>query len=177
MFCTENKQTRGGSRTPRSSMMELFVTMEVISYWQSSFNLDDRGIVELPLYAFIFSFQDKIGIMEEDKDQENSSISHTGTFFLFSLRGIYFFASSAEKHWFFDRFICILAFLLALILAFSYFENIQITCKSTQSTKIFHFETWNLFSHPFWLKKLFPSSKVEVNKPDLRRIYLHIAPD
>ena len=36
MFCTENKQTRGGSPTPRSSMMELFVTIEVISYWQSS---------------------------------------------------------------------------------------------------------------------------------------------
>ena len=51
MFCTENKQTRGGSRTPRSSMMELFVTMEVISYWQSSSNLDDGGIVELPQYA------------------------------------------------------------------------------------------------------------------------------
>ena len=51
MFCTENKQTRGGSRTPRSSMIELFVTMEVISYWQSSSNLDDGGIVELPLYA------------------------------------------------------------------------------------------------------------------------------
>ena len=49
MFCTENKQTRGGSRTPRSSMMELFVTMEVILYWQSSFSLDDGGIVELPL--------------------------------------------------------------------------------------------------------------------------------
>ena len=47
----ENKQTKGGSRTPRSSMMELFVTMEVISYWQSSSNLDDGGIVELPLYA------------------------------------------------------------------------------------------------------------------------------
>ena len=24
MFCTENKQTKGGSRTPRSSMMESF---------------------------------------------------------------------------------------------------------------------------------------------------------
>ena len=69
-------------------MMELFVTMEVISYWQSSSNLDDGGIVELPLYAIIFSFHDKIGIMDEDKDQENSSISYTGTFFLFSLQGI-----------------------------------------------------------------------------------------
>ena len=90
MFCTENKQTKGGSRTPRSSMMELFVTMEVISYWQSSSNLDDGGIVELPLYAIIFSFHNKIGIMEEGKDQENSSISYIGTFFIFSVRGIQF---------------------------------------------------------------------------------------
>ena len=50
-------------------MMELFVNMEVISYSQSSSNSDDRGIVELPLYAIIFSFHNKIGGMEEDKDQ------------------------------------------------------------------------------------------------------------
>ena len=81
MFWTEIKQTRGGSRTPRSSMMRLFVTMEVILYWQSSSNLDGGGIVELPLYAINFSFHDKIGIMDEDKDQENSNISYTGTFF------------------------------------------------------------------------------------------------
>ena len=68
--------------------MELFVKMEVILYWQSSSNLDDGGIVELPLYAIIFSFHDKIGSMEEDKDPENSSILHTGTFFLFLVRGI-----------------------------------------------------------------------------------------
>ena len=81
MFCTENKQTRGGSWTPRSSMMELFVTMEVIFHWQSSSDLDDGGIVEMPLYAIIFSLHDKIGSMEENKDPENSSISHTDTFF------------------------------------------------------------------------------------------------
>ena len=88
MFCTENKQTRDGSQTYRSSMMEIFVTIEVISYWQSSTNLCNGGIVELPLYAIIFSFHDKIGIMEEEKDQENSKISNTGTFFLSSVRGI-----------------------------------------------------------------------------------------
>ena len=44
------------------SQMELFVTMEFISYWQSSSNLDDGGIVELILCAVIF--HDKIGIME-----------------------------------------------------------------------------------------------------------------
>ena len=65
MFCTENKQTRGGTRTPGSSMIELFVTVEVISYWQSSTKLDDGGIVELPLYAIIFSFHDEAGIMGE----------------------------------------------------------------------------------------------------------------
>ena len=50
--------------------------------------LDDGWIVELPLYAIIFSFYDKIGSMGEDKDPEDSRISHTGTFFLFSVRGI-----------------------------------------------------------------------------------------
>ena len=43
------KQTWGGSRTPKSSMMKLFVKMEVSSYWQSSSNLDDGEMVELPL--------------------------------------------------------------------------------------------------------------------------------
>ena len=57
MFCTENKQTRGGAWIPRLSMMELFVKMEGISHWQSSSNLDDAGIIELPLYAVIFSFR------------------------------------------------------------------------------------------------------------------------
>ena len=69
-------------------MMEFFVSMEVISYWPSSANLDDKGIAELRLYAIIFSFHDKIGTMGEDKDAEGSSISHTGTFFHFSVRGI-----------------------------------------------------------------------------------------
>ena len=103
MFCIENKQTRGGSRTLRSSMMELFVKLQIISYWQRSSNLDDVGTKELPLYAIIFSFHDIIKSMEEDKNPENSSVSHTGTFFLFSVRGIYFFSSSAEKRLFFDK--------------------------------------------------------------------------
>ena len=47
--------------------MELFVKMEVISYYQSSSNLDGGGIVELCLQAIIFSFHDKIEGMEEDK--------------------------------------------------------------------------------------------------------------
>ena len=62
--------------------------MEVISYWPSSSNLDDGGNVELPLYAIMLSLNDKIGSMEEDKDPEDLNISHTSTFFLFSVGGI-----------------------------------------------------------------------------------------
>ena len=56
----------------------------------------------LPVYAIIFNFHDKIGSMWEDKDQEDSNISHTGTFFLFSVWGISFIGSSAEKWLFFE---------------------------------------------------------------------------
>ena len=56
---------------------------KVIFYRQSNSNLDDWWIVELPLYVIIFSFHDKIGSMGEDKGPEDSSISYTGTFFLF----------------------------------------------------------------------------------------------
>ena len=40
-----------------------------------------------------------------------------------------------------------------------------------------YFETLNLSSHQLWLKKLFSTTKVEVNKPDVRRIYLLLVPD
>ena len=86
MFHTENKQIRGGSRTPRPSTMEFF---EVILYSQSSSNSDDGGIIEVAvLHANTFSSHDKIGSMREGKDPKDSSISHTGTFFLFPVRGI-----------------------------------------------------------------------------------------
>ena len=72
-------------------MMKLVETtyyLEVITYWQYSSNLDDVEILDLSLYDIIFIFHDEIGNMEEDKDPKDSSISHTGTFFLFSVRGI-----------------------------------------------------------------------------------------
>ena len=53
--------------------------------------------------------------MEEEKDLEYTSISHTGTFFLFLVRGMQFIASSAEKQLLFDISICILAFLQLVI--------------------------------------------------------------
>ena len=70
---------------------------------------------ELPLYITIFCSHDKIGSMEEEKDLEYTSISHTGTFFLFLVRGMQFIASSAEKQLLFDISICILAFLQLVI--------------------------------------------------------------
>ena len=57
-------------------------------YLENSTNLDDLEILDLSMYSIIFSFHDKIGSIEEGKDPEDSDISHTGTFFLFSVRGI-----------------------------------------------------------------------------------------
>ena len=115
MFCTENKQTRGGSQTPRSSMMQLFVRIEVISYWESSSNLDDAGVAELPLYAIIFSFHRiKLEAWRRTKTQRTQTF-HILVPFFFSRCEEYNFASSAEKRLSFDRTICILAFLQIVI--------------------------------------------------------------
>ena len=88
----EKKQTRDGSRTPISSLMELFLGNNILPrrhyVLTKSSNLDDVGIVHLPLYAIIFSFYDKIESMEVDKDPEDSNISHTFAFFLFAVQGI-----------------------------------------------------------------------------------------
>ena len=69
-------------------MMDIFLTVqcqEVITYWQNSSNLDDVGIVDVPLYAIILNFHNEIGSMEEDKQPEDSSIWHTGTLFLLEI--------------------------------------------------------------------------------------------
>ena len=126
MVCTENKQRRisdsqiiyDGALCDNGSHFVLTKQLQ-LRWWRN----------RRAASVCIFSFHDKIGIMEEDKDQENSSISYTGTFLVFSVRGISFFASSTEKHLFFDRSICILAFLQSviwintLIFEMSLFEN------------------------------------------------------
>ena len=38
-------------------------------YFGNSSNLDDARIVDLPLYAIISSFHDKIGSIEEEKEK------------------------------------------------------------------------------------------------------------
>ena len=60
--------------------------------------------------------------MVEEKDPEDSSISHIGTFgtlvpwsHISRLEGKWFIAFSAEKRFFFDISICILAFLQSVI--------------------------------------------------------------
>ena len=68
MFCRGNKQTRLGSRTTTSSMMELFLKHNIrksLPHRQNSSNLDDVGALDLPL----FSFYDKM--IKEDKNTED----------------------------------------------------------------------------------------------------------
>ena len=62
-------------------MMEFFVTMEVISHWQSSSSLDDGGIVELPLYATIFSFLIKLEAWRRTKIQRTQAFHILVPFF------------------------------------------------------------------------------------------------
>ena len=118
----KKNQTKGGSRTRRSSTMELFVTIqykEVIWHWQSSCNLNDEGIVKLPLYDITFNFHEKIGGMGGEKNPEDSSISHIGFLFLFLVRGkiTYYFLYWEMVP--FEISICILAFLQSSIWIYS----------------------------------------------------------
>ena len=46
------------------------IMQEVMPYWQSSTNLNDAAIVELPLFAIIFSFLGNIRSTGEDKGPE-----------------------------------------------------------------------------------------------------------
>ena len=69
-------------------MMKLFVTIwfqGIVTYGENSSNLDNIGIAYLPLHDIVFSFHEKIGSTEEDKELEDSSISHTSAFFFFYL--------------------------------------------------------------------------------------------
>ena len=153
--------------------MELFVKMEVILYWQSSSNLDDGGIVELPLYA------SSVSMIKLESWRRTKSKRTQAFHILVPSISLYisfcFVCSETVVLWWIHLYSGVST--NCYLNQYPYFGNIQITCKSVQSPGIFHFETWNFFSHQFWLRKLFPSTKVEVNKPDLRRIYLPMAPD
>ena len=77
-----------------------------LPHWQNRSNLDDVGLVNLPL----FSFHDKRG-------QKRRGLKHFTYWYLFffSVRAIKFIASSVKKLLFFDRSICILVFLQSFI--------------------------------------------------------------
>ena len=155
MFCTENKQTKGGSRTPRSSMMELFVTMEIISYWQSSSNLDDGGIVELPLYTSSVSMI-KLELWRRKKTKRTQAFHILVPSFFFRCEEYNFLLPLLRSSFsLIDRFVfwCFYKVLFGSIPLFWKYSN---NLKSFQSSILI---------------------KVEVNKTDLRRIYLHMAPD
>ena len=155
MFCTENKQTRDGSWTSRSSMMELFVTIkcqEFIWYWQRRSNLDYGWIVELPLCAIIFSYHDKIGIMGEGQRSESPHILVPSFFsgceecklLLPLLRNVC--ACSLIDPFVFWRFYKVLFQSIPLFW-------IRINYKDAQRLKICNLETWNLFISNFDSKK------------------------
>ena len=91
----------------------------------------------------------KFNALGEDKDTGDSGISQTDAFLLFSVLGILFISSSAEKLLFFDRSIYILAFLQSVTLN----GNIWINSVGVQSQEMHHFETSNLFNNRFWFKK------------------------
>ena len=57
-------------------------------HWQNSSNFDDVGIVDLRLYAIIFSFIIKLKAWRKTKDPEEWGILYTGIFFFYSVRGI-----------------------------------------------------------------------------------------
>ena len=57
-------------------------------HWQNSSNFDDVGIVDLRLYAIIFSFIIKLKAWRKTKDPEEWSILYTDIFFFYSVRGI-----------------------------------------------------------------------------------------
>ena len=65
---------------------KLFLSLNI-----SDFNLflcENCNPIGAHYVCLIFSCYDKTGSMEENKDPEGSSISHTGTCFIFSVRGI-----------------------------------------------------------------------------------------
>ena len=158
MFCIENKKTRGGSRTPGSSMMELFVTIlcqEVILYWQSNSNLDDVWIVDLPLMLLFSVSIIKLEAWGRTKTQRTQA---------FHILVLSFFSRSEECNLLLPllRNGCACSLIDTFVFWRFYkvlFESIllfwfRINCKGIQSQEICHFETWNLLNHQSWFEKL-----------------------
>ena len=77
---------------------------------------------------YYFSFHQKIGSSEEDKDPEDSSISHTGDFFLFSVRGILFNAPVLRNGCSLIDPLYTSVFTNCYLNQYSYFANIRINC-------------------------------------------------
>ena len=131
------------------------ITWGSISYWQSSSNLFDGGIVELSLYAIIFSFHDKIGSMGEEKDQRTHA---------FHILEPSFFSWCEEYNLLLPLLRNGCACFLIDPFVFWHFYKvlfgsihlfwIRINCKGVQSQEVCHFATWNLFNHQFWFEKL-----------------------
>ena len=68
---------------PKLSMMELFVRMEFISYWQNCSSLNDVGIVEMPGMLLSSVSKIKLDAWEKTKTQRNQAF-HIVVLFFFS---------------------------------------------------------------------------------------------
>ena len=157
MLCIEIKQTRSGCQTIRSSIMELFGTMqcqELILYWQTNSNLNDVEIAELSMFAIIFCFHDKIESMEEDKNPEDLRTLNSGSFFHFRCDKYNLLLPLLRNSFSLTDPIVFSRFYKMVFESKPYFGNILINCKDVQRPEICHFEIWNLCSHQFWFKKL-----------------------
>ena len=144
MFCTRNRQTRVGSRTSTSSMMELFVTkqyQEVITLLQNSSNLDDVGVLDM----LLFSFHDKRG-------QKRRGF-HMLVPYFFSRCEQYNLLLPLLKLLFFDRSISKKVSKKFYLNQSPYFGNILITCKDLESPEIFLFRNIKSFQPPVMIKK------------------------
>ena len=128
----------------------------------------------MPRYTIIFSFQKKVGCMGKDKDPEKSSISHTGTFFL----------SQCKKY---SLLLPLLRNGCCLVDPFSFWRFYKVLHGSIAwfwkySNKLWgcskpaNLSFWNMksFQQSILIKRtVSPTTKVEVNLPDLRRIFAH----
>ena len=111
MLCTENKQTRGRSQTHKSSNEALCdnVMLGIQCILRKQFQrrwCRNRRPASV-CYLLSSVSMTKLELLEGQRPR--GSILHTGTLFLFLVRGIWFIASCVEKHLFFDSSICIQA--------------------------------------------------------------------
>ena len=127
---------------------------------QCSSNLDDEGIVKLFCMLLASVPMRKLEAWER-RNSEDSSISHIGTLFLFSKRGKIIY--------------CFLCWEMVLLRYTHLYSGVSAKPKVSKAWK-FVISKHQIFSATNFDSKNCVFNQ-EVNKPGLRRIYLHMIPD